>query len=324
VLRVLGAAGAAFISPGFVSAQTSDGQEWPTRVVNFICPFVAGGATDTLSRLYCERMSAITGQQFIVQNRTGAGGTIGMNALAKSAPDGYTIGMLSNATHVFASALTAKMPFDPVRDFSVAAGLWEVPNVLVVHPDVPAKSVPELIALCKKNPGKYTFASAGSGTTTHLSAELFRLRGQVDINHVPYRGGAQANMDLMAGTVTMYFDNISGSLGNIASGKVRALAVTGPQRSPALPEVPAMAEFLPNFELSSWTAVGGPAGMPAAALKRLNDASHAVLRSPEITRRFAELGASVFLATGPEVLKRRAAQEADLLPKFRSMGILPA
>lgn len=322
--RVLQSIGALAVSSvgaaGLVSAQT---RTWPTRPVKYICPFAAGGATDLLSRLYCQRMSTVMGQPFMVDNRTGAGGTLAMGVLAKSAPDGYTVGMVTNATHVFSKALFAKLPFDTEKDFSFFSGLWELPNVLVVNPKIPARNLNELVELCKRSPGKYTFASAGLGTSTHISAELFKMRAGVDITHVPYRGGAPANTDLMSGMVDMYFDNITGSVGNVVAGKVRALAVTGLTRSQALPDVPAIAEFYSGFELTSWTAVGGPAGVPADVSKHLADATLTVLKDQDLIGRFAALGATAYPGTGKDVANRIAQQAADMLPKLRAMGLKP-
>lgn len=320
-LQSLGALAVSSIgAAGLVSAQS---RTWPTRPVKYICPFAAGGATDVLSRLYCERMSSVTGQPFVVENRTGAGGTVAMGVLSKSLPDGYTIGMVTNATHVFSRALIAQLPFDPEKDFSYFSGLWEVPNVLVVNPKVPAKNLNELVEMCKRNPGKYTVASAGLGTSTHISAELFKMRAGVNITHVPYRGGAPANADLMSGVVDMYFDNITGSIGNVAAGKVRALAVTGLTRSQVLPDVPAIAEFYNGFELTSWTAVGGPAGVPADVSKHLGDATLTVLKDQDLIGRFAALGATAYPGTGKDVAKRLALQASDMLPKLRAMGLKP-
>jgi tripartite-type tricarboxylate transporter receptor subunit TctC len=297
--------------------------EWPIRPVKFINPFVAGGATDTLSRLYAERMSSLLGQQMIVENRSGAGGTVGMSALAMSPADGYMLGMMTNATHVFAKATMKNIPFDAEKNFSFISGLWELPNVLVINPSVKARSVPELVELLKKNPGKFNYASAGLGTSTHISAELFRERAKLDAVHVPYRGGASANVDLMSGAVQMYFDNISGSIENIKSGKVIPLAVTSLARNPALPNVPAMSEFFPDFELTSWTGVAGPADVPHRIKSQIEKLTITALKDPKLESRFASLGATAYIATGDQVRARRATQEAEMLPKLRAWGITP-
>lgn len=322
-LVAIGAAGLAAGAPGLLSAQTRAADAWPSRPVRFLCPFSAGGATDILSRLYCERMSAATGQQFVVENRTGAGGTVAMTALAKAAPDGYTIGMTNVATNVNAKVLFATLPYDMAADFTPISGLWRLPNLLVISPKLTVRSVPELIDLCRASPGRYTFASSGVGTTTHISAEVFRQLAGLDIRHVPYRGGAPATVDLMGGVVDMYFDNITGTLQAVKDGKLRGLAVTTAQRSPVLPDLPAMGEILPGFDVTSWTSVSGPAGLSPAVVQRMSEVTLSVLRNPDVERRMGELGATAFPTTPAEIVAYRAAEEARLLPMLRQMGIKP-
>jgi tripartite-type tricarboxylate transporter receptor subunit TctC len=220
---------------------------YPNRTVRYINPFPAGGATDTLSRLFCAKMAELTGQQWIVENRGGSGGNVGMDALAQSSPDGYTLGLGGIASHAIAPTLYAKLPFNPRADFTFVSTIWQLPNMLVVNLNLPVKTVPELIELLKKNPGKYSYGSAGSGTTLHLSGELFKIMAKVDMVHVPYRGAAPAMQDLLAGQIHMIFDNIPGSLAQWRPGKVRALGVTSAQRTPAVPDVPAIAETLPGL-----------------------------------------------------------------------------
>jgi tripartite-type tricarboxylate transporter receptor subunit TctC len=194
---------------------------WPTGPVRFIGIFPPGGGTDILSRLWCARMGEITGQQFIVENRSGSAGNVGTEAIARSAPDGNTIGLASVSSLSIAPTLYARLPFDVRRDFTFVSGLWQLPNLLVVNNDLPARTVPELIALMRANPGKYTYASSGSGTTVHLSGEMFKHLAGLDILHVPYRGGAPAHIDLIAGRVHMIFDNIPQGLAGARDGKVR-------------------------------------------------------------------------------------------------------
>jgi tripartite-type tricarboxylate transporter receptor subunit TctC len=299
-------------------------QAWPSRPVVFVNPFAASGATDTLSRIYAKYASPALGGQMIVDNKTGAGGTIGLSVVSKSAPDGYTVGMMTNGTHIFSKAILPRMPYDTMTGFSYMAGLWDLPNVLVMNPAVPARGVPELIALLKDNPGKYSFASAGIGTSTHIAAEVFCEKAAVKMVHVPYRGGAPANLDLLAGVVHMYFDNIPGSMENIKAGKVKALAVTSLKRNPALPDVPAMSEFLPGFELTSWTGVAGPAGVPAEIAAKIEQATRDVLSNPEVARQFANLGATPYIATGGEVVKRMLAEEKTVLPVLEKLNLKPA
>ncbi|RKJ99191.1 Bug family tripartite tricarboxylate transporter substrate binding protein [Alicycliphilus denitrificans] len=295
--------------------------KWPVRPVKFVCPFAAGGATDMLSRIYAEHMSRALGSQMIVDNRTGAGGTVGLSAVERSSSDGYTVGMMTNGTHIFSKALLPQMPYDTDKGFTYIAGLWDLPNVLVMHPSVPAQSVPELIQLLKANPDKYSFASAGVGTSTHIAAELFCQTAGVKMTHVPYRGGAPANLDLLSGVVHLYFDNITGSVENIKAGKVRALGVTSLQRNPALPDVPAVAEYLPGFECTSWTGVAGPAGVPRAIAETLEAATLKVLADKELAQKFARLGATPYVAKGADVKKRMQAEEKTLLPKLHQMNL---
>lgn len=309
-------------APAAALLSSARANQWPVRPVKFICPFSAGGATDMLSRIYAEHMSHALNGQMIVDNRTGAGGTVGMSAVDRAPSDGYTIGMMTNGTHVFAKALLPQMPYDADKGFTYIAGLWDLPNVLVMHPSVPAKTVPELIELLKANPGKYSFASAGVGTSTHIAAELFCQTAGVTMTHVPYRGGAPANLDLLSGVVHMYFDNITGSIENIKAGKVKVLGVTSLQRNPALAEVPAIAEYLPGFECTSWTGVGGPAGLPGAIAETLEAATLKVLANKDLVQKFARLGASPYVAKGADMKKRMQEEEKNLLPKINQMKLL--
>lgn len=317
--RTLLHAVAAVPAAAWLSSAHAD--KWPVRPVKFICPFAAGGATDMLSRIYAEHMSRALGGPMIVDNRTGAGGTVGMSVVDRAPADGYTIGMMTNGTHVFAKALLPQMPYDADKGFTYLAGLWDLPNVLVTHPSVPAKSVPELIALLKASPGKYSFASAGIGTSTHIAAELFCQTAGVTMTHVPYRGGAPANIDLLSGVVHMYFDNITGSIENIKAGKVKVLGVTSLQRNPALAQVPTLAEYLPGFECTSWTGVAGPAGVPAAIAETLEAATLKVLADKDLAQKFAKLGATPYVAKGADARKRMQQEEKNLLPKLNQMDL---
>ncbi len=308
-------------APAAVWLPLAHANKWPIRPVKFICPFAAGGATDMLSRIYAEHMSRALGSQMIVDNKTGAGGTVGVSAVERSSSDGYTIGMVTNGTQVFSKALLPQMPYDTDKNFTYIAGLWDLPNVLVMHPSIPAKSVPELIELLKAHPDKYSFASAGVGTSTHIAAELFCQTAGVKMTHVPYRGGAPANLDLLSGVVHMYFDNITGSVENIKAGKVRALGVTSLKRNPALPDLPAIAEYLPGFECTSWTGVAGPAGVPRAIAETLETASLQVLADNDLAQKFARLGATPYVAKGADVKKRMQEEEKNLLPKLNQMNL---
>ncbi len=305
------------------SAPPARGQRgaWPAGPVRFIGIFPPGGGTDILSRIWCAKMGEITGQQFVVENRSGSGGNVGTEAIARAAPDGNTIGLASVAPLSIAPTLYANLPFSPARDFAYIGGIWQLPNLLVVNNDVPARTVPELIALLKANPGRYVYASSGSGTTVHLSGEMFKsMAGLPDLLHVPYRGGAPAHIDLLAGRVHMIFDNIPQGLASAREGKVRALAVTGKERSPQAPEIPPMAEFLPGFEITSWGGVMGPAGMAPAAVERIAALSKRALEDPELAARFRENGATPWWTTPAAFAEFRAADEAAFAPLIRASG----
>ena len=300
--------------------RAQSGTDWPNQPVRYVNLFPPGGATDTLSRFYCLRMSEIAGQQFVVENRSGSGGVVGADVIAKSRPDGYTIGLGSIASHSIAPTLYARLPYDAVRDFTYVSGLWQLPNLLVVNKDLPVNSVPELIALLKANPGKYAYGSSGAGTTPHLSGELLKQMAGLDVLHVPYRGGAPALLDLIAGRVHLIMDNISGLLPAVRDGQIRALAVTGPQRSPVVPELPAMAEILPGFQMISWGAVCGPAGLPQPMVERLSAFSKKALEHPDLVRGYQELGATPWWTTPEELGAFRAREEARLAPVIRASG----
>jgi tripartite-type tricarboxylate transporter receptor subunit TctC len=265
-------------------------------------------------------MGELAGQQFVVENRGGSGGVVGADAIAKAPADGYTVGLGGIAQHAIAPSLYPGLPYDPAKDFTFVSGLWQLPNLLVVHPALPARSVPELIALLKANPGRYSYASSGAGTTLHLSGELFKAMAGVDVVHVPYRGSAPAMVDVVAGRVQMIFDNIPGSLAQVRDGKLRPLAVTGARRSPAAPGVPTVAEYLPGFEVVSWSGVCGPAGIPAALVRRMSKLSRRALESAEVARGYLELGATPWWTTPEEFARYRAEQEAALAPVVRASG----
>lgn len=317
--RALAWLGAAPLFPQFASAQ----QAWPARSVRYVVGFAAGGATDSLSRVYCQKMSALTGQQFVVENRVGAGGVIANDAVAKSAADGYTVGMGSIANNVIAIGTYAKLPYRPADDFSFVSGLWQLPNILVAAKDFPASNAKDLLALLKQNPGKYNYASAGIGTTLHLSGEMMKSMAGVDVQHIPYKGGNPALMDLLAGRVNMLFDNLPGSLSAVREGSVKPIAVTGKTRSPALPDVPAMAELVPGYEMTSWTCLCGPAGLPQDMIAQMNAQTLKALGDPDLKKRFEELGATAWPTSPAEITAFRASEEARLLPLIQAAGIVP-
>jgi tripartite-type tricarboxylate transporter receptor subunit TctC len=313
---VVGGIAGAVAAPAIVSAQGT----YPNKTVRYINPFPAGGATDTLSRIFCARLSELSGQQWVVENRSGSGGNVGMDALAQSAPDGYTLGLGGIASHAIAPTLYAKLPFKVPDDFTFVSTIWNLPNLLVVNLNVPARTIPELIDLLKKNPGKYSYASAGNGTTLHLSGELFKILAGVDMLHVPYRGAAPAMVDLLAGQVHMIFDNIPGALAQARPGKVRPIAVTSSKRSPVVPEIPTVAETLPEFDIVSWTTFTGPAKLPADIVARLSELAKKALESDDLKAKFAEQGATAWWQTPAATLAYRNSEEARLAPIIRKSG----
>src|SRR5438477_4768352 len=245
-------------------------EAWPARTVRYVNGFPAGGATDTLSRILCQKMSELSGQSFVVENRGGAGGVLGVDAVAKAPPDGYTVGLGGIASNVLAIGSYAKLPYDPRSDFTFIGGMWQLPNILVARKDLFSADIRELLAAFKLQPRKYTYASAGFGTTLHLSGEMMNSMAGVEVTHIPYRGAGPALTDLLGGRVDLLFDNLPGSLQAVRAGPVKAIAVTSRIRIPELPDVPAMAEVMPGYELTSSTARTGPSNMKAAIVAQVN------------------------------------------------------
>jgi tripartite-type tricarboxylate transporter receptor subunit TctC len=316
------AVGAVLGAPWVLGSAARAQAAWPLKPVKFINPFPAGGATDTLSRLYCAKMSEITGQQWVVENIGGGGGDIGVAAYARAQPDGYTLGLGGVASHGISPTLKAgKLPFDANRDFTFVSTLWALPNFLVGNLALPANTVPELIQLLKRNPGKYNYASAGLGTTLHLAGELFKLLAGVEMTHVPYRGAAPAMTDLIGGAVQMIFDNIPGALVQYKAGKVKAFGVTSATRSPVVPDIPALSEFLPGFDVVSWTTVTGPAGLPAAVVERLSQFTRQALESASLKKDFFDRGATAIWRSPQETVAYRASEEKRLGEIIRSAKI---
>lgn len=302
--RLLAGAGAALVAPSLVRAQDA----YPNKPIKFVVPWTPGGATDNISRIITARMSELLGQQVMIDNKPGGGGTIGTDAIAKSAPDGYTVGLITVSMFTMAPALYAKLPYDPVKDFSPMAGMSMWPNMLVVHPSLPAKTVPELIALLKANPGKYNMASSGSGTTIHLAGEMFKQRTGTDMVHVPYKGSAGAMQDLIAGQVHIMFDNMPSCWPHVQAGKLKALGVTGRARSKTAPDVPAIVEFVPNYVVEVWMGFGGPAGVPQPIVDKLAAAGTKALEAPEVKEKLAALGSDPW-PMAPKGLQDRIVSE---------------
>jgi tripartite-type tricarboxylate transporter receptor subunit TctC len=271
--------------------------DYPTRPVRFVVGYPAGGATDILARLIGQRLSERLGQQFVIENKPGAGNNIGTQTVVDADPDGYTV-LLVNPANAINASLYADLKFNFIRDIAPVAGFARVPNVMVVPPDFPAKSVAEFIAYAKANPGKVNMASSGNGTSIHLSGELFKAMTGVDMVHVPYRGSAPAVTDLLSGRVQVMFDNMPSSISHIKAGTLRVLAVTTATRSPELPDVPTVGETVKGYEASAWFGMGAPKNTPPEVIARLNGEINAILEEPAIKARIAELG-GVSIAGSP-------------------------
>jgi tripartite-type tricarboxylate transporter receptor subunit TctC len=276
-------------------------QNYPSKPIKIIVPFPVGGIADIYSRLVGNRWTELWGQPVVIENRTGAGGNIGADMVAKAAPDGYTIGIGSLGTHAVNVHLFSRMPFDPVRDFTPVVFLLEAEGLLVLHPSVPAHNVPELIALARAKPGALSYASAGAGTASHLAGELFKSMAKVDLLHIPYKGNVPAITDILAGQTSLIFATMPTVLPHARAGKLRALATIGTARSKATPELPTVAETLPGFDVTNWVGFFAPAGTPPEIVRRLNAETSKFMQSKEIETRLVNEGAR-FIPMTPEQL----------------------
>lgn len=295
--------------------------QYPNKPIRVVVPFPAGGTTDILARAASQKMSEAWGQPVIVDNRPGAAGNIGAELVAKSANDGYTLLMGTVGTHAINTALYAKMPYDHVKDFVPIVLVAGVPNVLVIHPSVPANSVQELIAYGKANPGKLNFASSGSGTSIHLAGELFKVSTGVQMQHVPYKGSAPALTDLMGGQVQLMFDNLPSALPHIRAGKLKALAVTSSKRAPALPDIPTIAETgVAGFEASSWFGLLAPAGTPRDVVVKVNAEVAQWLASPDAREKLTTAGANAAGGSPEDFASHIAAETAKWAKVVKESG----
>jgi tripartite-type tricarboxylate transporter receptor subunit TctC len=291
-------------------------QSFPNKPLRIIVPFAPGGSTDIFARLLAERLAGPLGQGVVVENRAGASGNIGAEAVAKAPADGYTILMATTGVMAINNALFKNMPYDAAKDFEPVLFVASITNVLAVPLDLPAKSVAELVALAKKDPGKLSFASSGAGSSTHLSAELFKSMAGIDVLHIPFKGSGQALVDVIAGRVSMIFDNMPSALPHIKGGKLRALGVTGSKRSSALPEVPTIAEAgVAGYESLSWSGLAVPAGTPREIVQRLNREGAMALGSNDMRQKLAEQGADA-VGGGPEVFAAHVRAERDKWSKL--------
>jgi len=283
-------AGAAVALPAV--SRGASAQAYPSRPVRVVIGYPPGGSADITARLMTQWLSERLGQSFIVESRPGGGTNIATEAVINAPPDGYTLLLVAPANAINAT-LYEKLNHNFLRDIVPVAGLIRFPNVVVVNPDVPVKTIPELIAYAKANPGKLNMASSGNGSTIHMSGELFKMMTGVNMIHVPYRGGALALTDMIGGQVQVMFDNIPTAMEFVKSGKLRGLAVTGAGRSETLPDLPTVADFLPGYEATSWYGLGAPKGTPTEIIEKLNREVNAILAEPKTKARFLELGASM-------------------------------
>jgi tripartite-type tricarboxylate transporter receptor subunit TctC len=266
-------------------------QAWPSKPIKYIVPFAPGGTTDILGRMVANGLSAALGQPVVVDNKPGQAGSIGSAELARAAPDGYTIGGGTISSHAINASLYSRLPYDPIKDFAPITMLATLPNMLIVHPSVNVNSVREFVELLKANPNKYSFGSAGNGTSQHISGELFKIMTGTQMQHVPYKGSGPMIPDLLAGNIQLSFENITTAYPQVKAGKLKALAVTSAKRSLVAPDVPSMAEAgLPGYDITSWQAMFAPAGTAREIVTRLHAETARILRSAENQKKLADLG----------------------------------
>jgi tripartite-type tricarboxylate transporter receptor subunit TctC len=306
-----------------LAAAPAFAQAYPSRPISLFVPWAPGGSTDILARIVAQQLHQSMGQPVIIENRTGASGNIGTQAVARAAPDGYTILFNTMSVHTMNHALVASMPFDGVKDFSPLTLLAYVTNTMVVHPSVPANTVPEFIAYAKANPGKVIYASSGAGSTNHLCAALLEKMTGIEMVHVPYRGGAPAVADTVSGQCHLFFTAGTQSLEHVKAGKLKLLAVTEAKRSPFLPDVPTVAETVPGYEMTVWYGAFGPAGMPKDIVARLNTEIARALFLPDVKKRMDAIAVEVASST-PEELGERMRRDAEKWGGIiKSIGIAP-
>ena len=303
--------------PGLQALAAEDA--FPSRTIRWVVPYPPGGTTDILARIMAQRLSERINQQVVVDNRGGAGNNIGTDIALKAQPDGYTL-LLVNPANAINATLYTKLPFDFLRDWAPVAGIIRVPNVMEVTNSLPAKTVAEFIAHAKANPGKVILASSGSGTSVHLSGELFKSMAGVDLTHVPYKGAGPAFPDLIGGQVHVMFDNMPSSIEFIKTGKLRALGVTTAKRSAQLPDVPTVAETVTGYEASAWFGVGMQKGAPAANIAKLNREINAILAEPKMRARLAELGGDPLIGTPAEFGALHAAETEKWAKVVKASG----
>ena len=304
----LGLLSSALAAPA-LSSRVLAQADYPNRPVTVIVPQAAGGANDIIGRIVAEKLAEVLGQRFVVENRAGAGGNLGSQAAARSTPDGYTLLVTISASQAINPALYSRTGFDPVKDFAPVSMLGTVPNVLVVNPAFPARTVADLIRMAKEKPGEYQYASAGNGTLNHLVGEMLKSRAGIDLKHIPYRGIAPALSDVIAGHVPITFSNLPAVISQIQAGTVRALGVSTLKRNANIPDVPPIADTVPGFDAELWIALYAVAGTPQPIVDRLVAATHAALAKPDMKDKFAQQGADIVTSTPQELA---AKLEGDL------------
>jgi tripartite-type tricarboxylate transporter receptor subunit TctC len=299
----------------------AEAQEWPTKQVTLIVPFSAGGTTDLFGRLLAQHLQQKTGQPFIVENRAGAGGNLGAQMVAKAAPDGTTFLVGTVSTHAINPFLYSKLPHDTVKDFQPVSLIARLPNILVVHPDMPVKTVPELIAYLKANPDKISYGSSGVGTSIHLAAELFKIKTGTTMTHVPFRSSGDIMNNLTGGHINLAFDNITLAWTQVKAGRLRALAVTSTARSAVAPDVPVMADTIPGFEATSWHGVFAPAGTPKPIVDKMAAEMKRILELPDVKEKLAEIGAIASPMTPEDFTKFIDGERAKWSEVVKAAGV---
>ncbi len=321
-MAMFGIAGAVVVGVSIVTSVPVAAQStYPTRAIRLVVPFPAGGVADVLGRMMAQRLSTQYGQQMVVENRAGSGGHVGAEFAARSAPDGYTIMFGTIGIHA-AYGIYSKLAYDPAKDLQPISLLAELPNILVVHPSVPARTTKEFIALAKARPGELNFGTAGSGSSTHMIGELFKVVAGVNLTHIPYKGSAPAMADLLGGQIHLMFENLPVAIQHVRAGKIRGIGVTSRQRSQSMPEVPTIAETgLPAYEATAWFTIGAAAKVPADIVRKLNTDIDAWLKAPDMQARWKEMGVTPLGGTTDVAAKFFASETVKWNRVIKAAGI---